>query len=58
MQYNQTLNPLAGNNLEPVEGMDGVSAVNTFENYRKGFTKEETRSGYDISLTGIGMPNK
>ncbi len=54
-RYNQTLNPQAGQNLEPVEGLDGQSAENTLEAYRQSFKVDEKSSGYDIKLTGIGM---
>ena len=56
-RYIQTLNPDAGQNLETVEGMDGESAINTFDTYRKSFKGEEKSSDYDIKLTGIGMNN-
>jgi len=52
--FNQTLNPQAGPNLEPVKGLDGQSAGNTLEAYRKSFTHEQKSSGYDIKVTGIG----
>jgi len=54
-RYNQTLNPQAGQNLEPVESLDGQSAENTLEAYRQSFKLEENSTGYDIKLTGIGM---
>ncbi|MEJ2660728.1 MAG: hypothetical protein P8Z73_08400 [Desulfobacteraceae bacterium] len=56
-RYNQTLNPQAGQNLEPVEGLDGHSAENALEAYRQSFKAGEESAGYDIKLTGIGMKN-
>ncbi len=56
-RFNQTLNPQAGENLEPVTGLDGQSAGNALESYRKSFKVEEKSSGYDVKLTGIGMKN-
>jgi hypothetical protein len=53
-RYNQILNSKAELNLEPVEGLDGPSALNTLGAYRKGFSAEESSTGYDIKLTGIG----
>lgn len=57
VRYNQTLNPAAGQNAAPVEGLDGASAEQIIETYRHSFTKEEKASGYDIKLTGIGTKN-
>ena len=53
-RYNQTLNPQAGQNLEPVEGLDGRSAENALEAYRQSFKADQESAGYDINLTGIG----
>ena len=54
-RFNQTLNPKAGENPEPVTGMDGESAANALEAYRQSFKAEDKSAGYDIKLTGIGM---
>ena len=54
-RFNQTLNPNAGENLEPVKGLDGHSADNALEAYRQSFKSEEKSAGYNIKLTGIGM---
>lgn len=54
-RFNQTLNPKAGENLEPVVGLDGRSADNALETYRQSFKGECKSAGYDIKLTGIGM---
>lgn len=54
-RFNQTLNPQAGENLEPVTGLDGQGAENAMETYRQSFKVECKSAGYDIKLTGIGM---
>ena len=54
-RFNQTLNPKAGENPEPVVGLDGQSAENILETYRQSFKAEDKSAGYDIKLTGIGM---
>ncbi len=54
-QSNQTLNPRAGENLGPVEGLDGRSSENNMDKYRRSFQTKEESSGYNIKLTGIGM---
>jgi len=54
-RFNQTLNPKAGENPEPVTGLDGRSADNALEAYRRSFKAEDKTAGYDIKLTGIGM---
>lgn len=53
-RYNQTLNPDAGQNLEPVEGLDGPGAENALKAYHQSFKNQEAPSGYNINLTGIG----
>ena len=54
-RFNQTINPKAGENLEPVTGLDGQGAENAMETYRQSFKVECKSAGYDIKLTGIGM---
>jgi hypothetical protein len=39
-KYNQILNPEAGKNLTPVEGLSGKAAENSLEIYEKSFKKE------------------
>jgi hypothetical protein len=56
-RFNQTLNPMASENLEPVQGLDGTSADNVLEAYRQSFKTENKSARYDIKLTGIGMNN-
>ena len=50
---NQTLNPEAGKNLDPVTGMDGKAAENTMEKYRKGFEKPAPPPSYIFSIGDI-----
>jgi hypothetical protein len=44
--FNQTLNPQAGKNLEPVAGFDGGAAKYTMERYQKDFEKPPAAPGY------------
>ena len=53
-KYNQILNPEAGKNLDPVEGLDGEAAEANTAKYRQGFTTEELPPVYDINLNNIG----
>jgi hypothetical protein len=39
-KYNQTLDPEAGKNLAPVEGLDGRAAGYTVDKYENSFRKE------------------
>jgi hypothetical protein len=39
-KYNQTLDPEAGKNLAPVEGLDGQAAGYTVDKYENSFRKE------------------
>ena len=39
-RYNQILNPDAGNNLQPVEGLDGQLVQENLNTYRKGKEKK------------------
>jgi hypothetical protein len=54
-RYSQTLNPDAGSSDQPVEGLDGHSAVSALENYRTTFTPQEASSGYDIKVSGLDI---
>jgi hypothetical protein len=51
-KFNQILNPDAGKNLEPVEGLDGVAANAVMEKYRKEFEKAPSPSTNVYMLTG------
>jgi hypothetical protein len=54
VKYNQILNPEAGRNVEPVEGLDGEAAEANMAKYRQGFTSEAPPPVYDINLNNIG----
>ena len=49
---NQTLDPEADKNLEPVSGVDGIAAGNTMKKYQKGFEKGEPLPVYTIGAVG------
>ena len=54
-KYNQTFNPEAEKNLEPVTGMDGRAAQGVVENYEKRFEKEtKTTTSYQINVGSMG----
>ena len=40
-RFNQILNPEAGKNLEPVEGLDGPAAENVMKSYVKSFERKQ-----------------
>jgi hypothetical protein len=50
-KYNQILNPDAGKNLTPVEGLSGKAAGNTVEKYENSFKKETTQENTSTSTT-------
>lgn len=50
----QTLNPDASRNTDPVAGLDGKAADQTINNYDKSFRSPET--GLDLGL-GVGTSN-
>ena len=52
--FNQTLNPEAEKNLEPVEGFEGMAAQAVTERYRKGFQEESEKPVYSFSQGSIG----
>ena len=52
--FNQTLDPEAEKNLEPVIGLGGPEANLNMERYRKGFEKEITRPTYILNVGGVG----
>ncbi|MFO0794276.1 MAG: hypothetical protein U0586_09430, partial [Candidatus Brocadiaceae bacterium] len=49
---NQTLNPEAGKNLDPVCGIDSQAATKSVERYRKSFEKTEAPPIYTIGAVG------
>ena len=52
--FNQTLDPEAEKNVEPVIGLGGAEANLNMERYRKGFEKEITRPTYILNVGGVG----
>lgn len=51
----QIINPVAGNNPDPVAGLDGRAARDTINNYQKSFAKPEpTPNVFNI---GVGNNN-
>ncbi len=52
-KFNQTLNPDAEKNLEPVTGFDGVAAQATMGRYHKSFEEKSTAPVYSINLGTI-----
>ncbi len=57
-KFNQTLNPEAEKNLEPVTGFDGGAAQATIGRYRKGFEEKATAPTYVFSIGGVGGTGK
>jgi hypothetical protein len=56
MRAKQVLDPMAGENLAPVEGQDGRVNATAFEAYRKGFEKPE--ADFDRSIVSSGVKTK
>ncbi len=52
-KFNQTLNPQAEKNLEPVTGFDGNAAEATIERYEKGFREKSQPPVYSITIPGM-----
>ncbi len=53
-KFNQTLNPEAEKNLEPVTGFDGSAAQAAIGRYRKGFEEKTPAPVYSINIGGFG----
>jgi len=49
-KYNQILNPDAGKNLKPVEGLDGMAANAVVDKYRKDFEKPAPEQTFTFSV--------
>lgn len=49
-KYNQILNPEAGKDLEPVEGMDADAAKKNVDKYRKSFQKKQAKETYIVNI--------
>ena len=56
MRAKQVLDPMAGENLAPVEGQDGKVNATAMEAYRKGFEKPE--ADFDRSIVSSGVRTK
>jgi hypothetical protein len=57
-RFNQTLNPKAGENLEPVTGLDGQSAGMVMEAYHQSFKAEDKPSKHQYDVTWTDMIKK
>jgi hypothetical protein len=55
-KQNQTLDPMAGENTEPVVGLDGGAAAIEMNTYRKGF--EDPDAGFQKSVVTSGVQTK
>ena len=55
---NQILNPEAGQNLDPVVGLDGQAAEGGLGTYRKGFERKGSEETYNLNLGSIGSIGK
>ena len=55
---NQILNPEAGQNLEPVVGLDGQAAEGSLGNYRKGFAPKKGKKVYNLNIGSIDSIGK
>ena len=53
-KFNQTLNPGAEKNLEPVTGFDGAAAQAAIGKYRKGFEEKTPAPTYVFSISTGG----
>jgi hypothetical protein len=47
-KYNQILNPEAGKNFKPVEGLSGVASENSVETYEKTFKEKSKQENTTI----------
>ena len=52
-RQNQTLNPDAGENLDPVTGMEGLAAATAMEAYRKTYEKPDAQMQKSLVTTGV-----
>jgi len=53
MRANQVLDPMAGEQLGPVEGQDGKVNVTAMEAYRKGFEKPDADFNRSTVTSGV-----
>jgi hypothetical protein len=52
-KHNQTLDPMAGENTEPVVGLDGGAAVIEMGTYRKSFENPDAAFQNSVVSTGV-----
>jgi hypothetical protein len=52
-KQNQTLDPMASENTEPVVGLDGGAAVIEMDTYRKGFENPDASLQKSVVTTGM-----
>ncbi len=53
MRASQVLNPTAGEQLDPVEGQDGMANATAMKTYRKSFEKPEADFQRSIVSSGV-----
>lgn len=53
MRAGQTLNPTAGEQLDPVEGQDGMANATAMGTYRKSFEKPEVNLQRSVVSSGV-----
>lgn len=53
MRASQVLNPTAGEQLDPVEGQDGISNATAMGTYRKTFEKPDAEFRRSIVSSGV-----
>ena len=53
MRVGQTLNPTAGEQLEPVEGQDDMANATAMKTYRKNFEKSEVDFQRSVVSSGV-----
>ncbi len=53
VKQNQTANPDASKNLEPVVGLDGIAAEQAMEGYQQGCGSEDKDTTYNLRLGNI-----
>lgn len=54
MRAQQTLNPEASRNTDPVTGLDGKAAKGALDNYRDSFRQPPAETANFLSIGGVG----
>lgn len=57
LRAQQTMNPDASLNTEPVTGLDGKAAKGALDNYRDSFRKPPSESAGFMGIGGVGGSN-